>query len=141
MAEIKTKPTGASVSRYYAAIADDVRRQDCKALAKLLGKITKAKPKMWGPSIVGFGKYHYKYESGHEGDMCIAGFSSRKPDLTIYLSSVFPERETLLKKLGKHKMGKSCLYIRKLEDVDNGVLEKLITGSIAETRRRYPDSP
>ena len=138
MAEIKTKPTRASVSGYYAAIADDVRRQDCRALAKLLGKITKAKPKMWGPSIVGFGKYHYKYETGHEGDMCVAGFSSRKPDLTIYLFPVFPERETLLKKLGKHKTGKSCLYIRKLEDVDTGVLEKLVAGSIAECRRRYP---
>jgi len=138
MAEIKTKPTRASVLGYFAAIADDVRRQDCKALAKLLGKITKAKPTMWGPSIVGFGKCHYKYESGHEGDMCIAGFSSRKPDLTIYLFPEFPEREALLKKLGKHKMGKSCLYIRKLDDVDTGVLEKLVAGSIAEARRRYP---
>jgi hypothetical protein len=138
MAEIKTRPTRASVSGYFAAIADDVRRRDCKALAKLLAKITKAKPTMWGPSIVGFGKYHYKYESGHEGDMCIAGFSSRKPDLTIYLFPEFPERETLLKKLGKHKTGKSCLYVRKLEDVDTVVLEKLVAGSIAEARRRYP---
>jgi len=93
---------------------------------------------MWGPSIVGFGKYHYKYDSGHEGDMCIVGFSSRKTDLTIYLFPVFPEREALLKKLGKHKTGKSCLYIRKLEDVDTRVLEKLVVASIAEVRRRYP---
>ncbi len=91
-----------------------------------------------GPDIVGFGKYHYKYDSGHEGDMCIAAFASRKSDLTIYLFPLFPERETLLKKLGKHKMGKACLYIRKLEDVDARVLEKVIAGSIAEVRRRYP---
>ncbi len=138
MAEIKTKATGVRVAGYLAKIANDQRREDCEALVRLLKKITKHQAKMWGPSIVGFGKYHYKYESGHEGDMCIAGFASRKPDLTIYLFPVFPEKETLLKKLGKHKTGKGCLYIRKLEDVDTGVLEKLIAGSIAEVRRRYP---
>jgi Domain of unknown function (DU1801) len=138
MAKIKTKATGESVAGYFAKIENDQRREDCEALARLLKKITRQQAKMWGPSMVGFGKYHYKYESGHEGDMCIAGFSSRKPDLTIYLFPVFPEKETLLKKLGKHKTGKSCLYIRKLEDVDTGVLEKLIAGSIAEVRRRYP---
>ena len=138
MAELKTKATRESVAGYLAKIENDNRREDCEALAKLLGKITKAKPKMWGPSIVGFGKYHYKYESGHEGDMCIAGFAFRKPDITVYLFPEFPGRDALLKKLGKHKMGKSCLYFRSLEDVDAGVLEKLIVGSIAEARRRYP---
>lgn len=138
MAELKTKATGESVAGYLAKIDNDQRREDCEALVRLFKKITKQQPKMWGPSIIGFGKYHYKYDSGHEGDMCIAGFASRKSDLTVYLFPVFPEREPLLKKLGKHKMGKSCLYIRKLEDVDTGVLEKLIAGSIAEARRRYP---
>jgi hypothetical protein len=138
MAENKTKPTRASVTGYLAAIENDGRREDCEALAKLMTKVTKQKPVMWGPSIVGFGSYHYKYESGREGDMCIAAFSSRKGDMVVYLMPDFAGRADLLKKLGKHKTGKSCLYIRKLEDIDTKVLEKMVVNSIAECKRRYP---
>jgi hypothetical protein len=93
---------------------------------------------MWGPSIVGFGSYHYRYESGREGDSCLAGFSSRKGDISLYLAGGFPGRDALLAKLGKHKMGKGCLYVRRLSDVDLKVLEQLVIESIAEMKRRYP---
>jgi hypothetical protein len=100
---------------------------------------TQEQPKMWGTSIVGFGSYHYKYESGREGDSCVTGFSSRKGDISIYLLASFPRREELLPKLGKHKMGKGCLYVRKLSDVDLKVLAQLITDSVAERKRRYAE--
>ena len=135
MAENKTKPTGRSVESYLAAIGDEARRKDCEALAKLMTKATKEPPKMWGPSIVGFGSYHYKYESGREGDICLTGFSSRKGDISIYLTGSFPGRDQLLSKLGKHKMAKACLYVRRLSDVDLGVLEKLVAGTVAERKR------
>ena len=137
MAENKTKPTDASVNDYIAAIDNESRRKDCNALAKLMAKATKQKPKMWGTSIVGFGACHYKYDSGREGDSCITGFSSRKGDISVYLTAGFPGQDELLSKLGKHKMGKVCLYIRKLSDVDGKVLEQLVVGSVAEVRRRY----
>jgi hypothetical protein len=137
MAENKTKATEASVESYLSAIADDARRKDCEALAKLMTQATQEQPKMWGTSIVGFGSYHYKYESGREGDSCVTGFSSRKGDISIYLLASFPRREELLSKLGKHKMGKGCLYVRKLSDVDHQVLEQLIADSVAERKRRY----
>src|SRR5213076_464165 len=108
------------------AIDDDTRRKDCEALAKLMTKATKQPPKMWGTSIVGFGSYHYTYESGREGESCLTGFASRKGDITVYLMSEFPGRETLLPKLGKHKVGGGCLHIRDLADVDAKVLEQLI---------------
>ena len=135
MAENKTKPTAASVDRYFAAIEDDVRRKDCKAIAALMARATKEKPTMWGPGIVGFGTHHYRYDSGREGDICLVGFASRKGDISLYLGD-FPERATLFAKLGRHKAGKGCLYIRKLDEVDASVLEKLIKGSVAERRRR-----
>jgi hypothetical protein len=138
MAENKTKATDSSVEDYLAAIEDEPRRKDCEALAKLMARATKLKPVMWGPSIVGFGSYHYRYESGHEGDSCLTGFSSRKGDISIYLIGNFPGRDDLLARLGKHKMGKACLYVRKLSDVELKVLEQLVTGSVAEMRRRYP---
>ena len=100
-------------------------------------KATKQPPKMWGSSIVGFGSYHYKYESGHEGDSCLTGFASRKNDITLYLVADFPGHEELLAKLGKHKRGKGCLYIRRLSDVDPKVLEQLIVDSVAERKRHY----
>src|SRR6476659_4144792 len=131
MAENKTKATEASVADYLAAIEDDGRREDCEALAKLMAKATKQKPKMWGTSIVGFGSYHYKYESGREGDSCLTGFSSRKGDITLYLVAEFPGREQLLTKLGKHKASGGCLYLRTLGDVDPKVLEKLVVGAVA----------
>ncbi len=137
MAENKTKATEASVESYLSAIEDEARRKDCEALAKLMTKATKAQPKMWGSSIVGFGSYHYKYESGREGDTCLTGFASRKGDISVYLVASFPGQEELLSKLGKHKMGKGCLYVRKLSDIDLRVLEKLIVGSVAERKRHY----
>ena len=135
MAENKTKPTEASVDGYLDAIDDEARRKDCKALAKLIAKVTKLKPKMWGTAIVGFGTLKYKYESGREGETCLIGFSSRKGDISIYGTASAPRREALLAKLGKHKTGKGCLYIGKLQDVDVGVLEKLIAESVRTKSR------
>lgn len=136
MAENKTKPTEASVAAYFAAIEDDAQREDCEALARLMTKASKQKPTMWGTAIVGFGRYHYRYESGREGDMCLLGFSSRKGDISIYGLGDFPAKEKLLAKLGKHKMGKGCLYVRRLGDVDTKVLEELLVGSLAERERQ-----
>ena len=138
MAENKTQATEASVEDYLAAIEDDCRRKDCEDLSKLMAKATKHKPQMWGASIVGFGSYHYKYESGSEGDSCLTGFWSRKGDISVYILARFPDHDELLAKLGKHKTAKACLYIRKLSDVDLKVLEQLIIGSVAERKRRYP---
>jgi hypothetical protein len=119
MSENKTKPTAASVESYFAAISDEPRRKDCEALAKLMAQATKEPPKMWGSSVVGFGSYHYKYESGREGDSCLTGFSSRKSDISVYLVADFPGREEILAKLGKHKLGKGCLYIRQLRAISD----------------------
>lgn len=135
--ELKTKQNELSVDAYIDAIADETRREDCRAVIKLMTKATKEKPKMWGPSIVGFGSYHYKYESGHEGDMCMTGFSSRKNDLTLYVMPGFDQRAELMQKLGKHKTGKSCLYIKRLADIDQKVLTELITLSVKEMKQRY----
>ena len=130
MAETKTKPTKVSLTSFLAGVDGDERRKDCKALAKLMKQATGEPPVMWGPSIVGFGSYHYKYDSGHEGDSCVVGFSPRKADLTLYLSSELLGREALLKKLGKHKAGRACVYVKKLADVDLDVLEELIRRSV-----------
>jgi hypothetical protein len=129
MAENKTKATTASVSKYLALIEDPARRADCEALGKILSKATHQPAKMWGTGIVGFGSYHYQYESGREGEMCIIGFSSRKSDISLYGLGRFATSSGLLPKLGKYKMGKACLYIRRLEDIDLGILEKLAAGS------------
>ena len=126
MAENKTKTTEASVESYFKAITNQARRKDCEALAKLMSKATNETPKMWGTSIVGFGSYHYKYESGREGDACLVGFSSRKGDISIYGLNAAPSHAELTAKLGKHKAGKGCLYIQNLADVDLKVLEKLV---------------
>jgi hypothetical protein len=138
MAENKTKQTNASVADYFAAIADETRRKDCEALSKLITKLTKEKPKMWGQSIVGFGSYHYKYESGREGDACITGFSSRSTGISVYLTADFPTRDALLAKLGKHKMAKACLTVKTLADVDVAVLGQLIAESYAARKQRNP---
>ena len=140
MYEAKTKPTAVSVESYLAAIADDVRREDCRALSDLMQRLSGCAPTMWGTSIVGFGQYHYNYASGHEGDSCLIGFSSRKGDISVYLLAGYETDETraLLAQLGRHKIGKACLYLRRLSDVQLPVLEQLIAGSIAETRARYP---
>jgi len=130
----KTVPTNASVSAFLNAIEDPDRRRDCKAVAKMLKRVTGAKPKMWGPSIVGYGSYHYRYASGREGDWPLAGFSPRKNDLTLYVMSGFEGSKGLLKKLGKHKTGKACLYLKRLADVDMDVLEELVTKSVERKR-------
>jgi hypothetical protein len=137
MAENKTKETDASVNDYIAAIPDEGRRKDCQALVQLMARATKHAPKMWGSSIVGFGSYHYKYESGHEGDMCLVGFSSRKGDISVYGLNATRSHEALLPKLGRHKAGKACLYIRRLSDIDLKVLEKLIADAAAATKRQH----
>jgi hypothetical protein len=135
--EAKTKPTRASFEAYLAGIENEERRKDCKELAALMKRVTGCIPKMWGSSIVGFDSYHYKYDSGHEGDCCVAGFSSRKGDISIYLFSGYEAKaKGLLSHLGKHKTGKACLYIKRLSDVQLPILEHLVAQSVAETKRR-----
>jgi hypothetical protein len=141
MPKNKTKPTRVSVATYLASIKDDARRSDCRALVKIMTDATGHRPVMWGPSIVGFGRYHYRYDSGREGDSCLVGFSSGRGDISLYLFPVFPQKEALLEKLGKHRAGKGCVYIRRLEDVKVAVLEKMIAGSISEIVRRYGTGP
>jgi hypothetical protein len=136
MAELKTKKTDASVEDFLNGVPNERRRQDGLALLKLMTSVTRQKPKMWGPTIVGFGQYHYKYASGHEGDICMAGFSPRGSALVVYLMP-FEGQVALLKKLGKHKMGKGCLYINKLEDVDTTVLRKLVAASYQHVKDTY----
>lgn len=136
MAELKTKATKVSVKEFLKSVPDEQKRKDSLVLIDMMSKITKAKPKMWGPSIIGFGSYHYKYESGHEGDMCITGFSPRKAAISIYISGGFKKRDSLLKKLGKHKSAVACLYVKKLEDVDMKVLKELITESYKHTKTK-----
>ena len=137
MAENKTKATNADVEAHLASIENEALRADCQALAKHMGKWTKEKPKMWGPTIVGFGSYHYKYESGREGDSCATGFAARKNEIAIYLVAEGADQPSLLAQLGKHKMGKSCLYIKRLSEIDISALEALVMGSLVELRRRY----
>ena len=138
MAENKTKPTKASVPAFIDGITDETRRKDAKALVKLMQSATGEKPKMWGPSIIGFGSCHYIYESGREGDMPLAGFSPRKAATVVYGMTGFGECEALLAKLGKHTLSGGCLHIKKLAEVDQKVLEALVTKSAAATRARYP---
>ena len=138
MAENKTKPTRASVAGYLASRANPQQRADCRELMRLFKKVTGHSPKMWGPSIVGYGSYHYKYASGREGDSALAGFAVRGRDLVVYVAEEFEGRDALFARLGKHSTGKVCVYIRRLADVDLNVLEKLIARSIADTKRRYP---
>jgi hypothetical protein len=141
MAELKTKQTELSVDAYVDAIADDVRRQDCRALIDLMRKATGAEPKMWGAGMVGFGSYHYKYATGHEGDAMLTGFASRKSDLTLYIMSGFDRYEELLARVGKHKAGKSCLYVKRLADIDLTVLAELVTLSVQDVKRRGQVDP
>ncbi len=136
-AELKTKPNKESVNKFLEAVKDERKREDSFKVLELMKKVTKEEPVMWGPSIVGFGSYHYKYESGREGDMCITGFSPRKQNLTIYIMPGFKRYSELMKKLGKHKTGSSCLYINKLEDVDLKVLKQLITESVKYMKKTY----
>ena len=134
----KTKPTKVSVESRIAAIANEEQRKDARSLVALMRKVTKQEPTMWGPSIVGFGSYHYKYPSGHEGDSALAGFAARGRDLVVYIAEGFEGRDELLAGLGEHKTGKVCVYIRRLASVDLKVLEKLVARSVADTKSRYP---
>ncbi|MBK6781589.1 MAG: DUF1801 domain-containing protein [Gemmatimonadetes bacterium] len=137
--EAKTKATKLSVASYLDAIKDPARRKDCKTLATLMTRVTGCKPVLWGASIVGFDQYHYKYASGHEGDSCVVGFSNRKGDISVYLLGGYESAtaQRLLKRLGKHKTGKACLYLPGLAGVDLAALEELISRSVADTRKRY----
>ncbi len=130
MADLKTVPTKVSVDKFLKGITDEKKREDCYQILEMMKTATKAEPKMWGTSIVGFGNYHYVYESGREGDWFIMGFSPRKQNLTLYSMGGFIQFEDLMKQLGKHSTGKGCLYINKLEDVDTKVLKKLIKESV-----------
>ena len=137
MAENKTKPTAASVEDYIASRANAQQRADCRELMVLLKKVTQHAPKMWGPSIVGYGSYRYAYESGRTGEAPLTGFAIRGRELVVYLVAEGEEQRSLLSKLGKHKLGKSCLYFKQLADLDRSALEKLVAGSVADVRRRY----
>ena len=138
MADNKTKPTKSSVAAFIDALTDQTRRADAKALVRLMQSAAGEKPTMWGPSIVGFGSYHYTYDSGREGDMPLVAFSPRKAATVLYNAIGFSGSEALLAKLGKHTTGKGCLYIKKLADVDQEVLEALIVKSVAARRARHP---
>jgi hypothetical protein len=129
MAELKTKETTASVDAFLNTVPDEQKRKDCFTIAKLMKQVSKHDARMWGGSIVGFGSYHYKYASGHEGDACLMGFSPRKGNIVLYLMGGIINGGDLLKKLGKHKAGKGCLYINKLSDIDMDVLKKLMETS------------
>lgn len=137
MAENKTRPTDADVEDYIASRASEQQRADCGELMTLLEKITRQPPRMWGPSIVGYGVYRYTYESGRTGEAPVAGFAIRGRKLVVYLVAEGDRQKSLLSRLGKHEMGKSCLYFRQLADLDKSVLEQLVAGSIAEVRRRH----
>jgi hypothetical protein len=132
VAESKTKDTGKSVSAFLKKIADKGRREDCLAVVDIMRDVTKEDPKMWGASIVGFGRYRYKYASGREAEWPITGFSPRKGDLTLYITSGFESSPDLMKRLGKYKTGKSCLYVKKLADVDLVILKQLVAKSVKQ---------
>lgn len=137
MAEKKTVANNRSVKTFLDTLVDDTKRKDCRGLLKMMQAVTGYKAKMWGASIVGFGRYHYKYASGREGEFFVTGFAPRKQDLTIYIMPGFANHTELLANLGKHKTGKSCLYIKKLADIDRNILKELISRSVDYMRRRY----
>jgi len=136
-ADNKTTENENSVSDYINTIADDKRRKDFKTIMDLFSKNTGLKPKMWGPAIVGFGSYHYIYESGREGDAPLVGLSSRVNAITLYLGSAFDQRDELLSKFGKYKSSKGCIYIQKIEDIDTAILGKMVKNSAEYTRKKY----
>lgn len=135
MGELKTKPTNASVEKFLNQISDEARREDGFQIAKMMEQITGEEPKMWGASLVGFGSYHYKYASGQEGDWPLTAFSPRKQDLTLYIMPGFAEYGDLMKQLGKHRTGRSCLYIKRLSDVHVPTLKKLIRESVKSMKK------
>lgn len=137
MADNKTKATAASVTDYIQAKANTKQLVDCVQLMALLERVTQLQPLMWGPSIIGYGCYHYQYESGRKGTAPLTGFAIRGTELALYLAPYWQDAPALLAQLGKHKMGKGCLYIKRLDDVNLEVLEALITGSVTELKNRY----
>jgi hypothetical protein len=137
MAEPTTRPTRASVTAFMAAIEDRQMRTDAKKVAAMMRRVTGKRATMWGPGIVGYGRYHYRYASGREGEFMITGFSPRKQALTVYIMPGFSRFDKLMAKLGKYKTGKSCLYIKRLADVDEAVLERLIRESVGYMRKHY----
>jgi hypothetical protein len=137
--ENKTQPTDVSVPAYIDAVADETQRADAHRIAAMMERLSGHKPLMWGHGIIGFGSYHYKYESGREGDMCRIGFSPRKGQTVLYLVDGFLGHGELMAKLGKHKTGKSCLYIKRLSDVDEAVLEQLCVESLKWMAQKYPE--
>jgi len=136
MAELKTRPTGVSVDAFLGGVADPGRRADAHKARALMERLSGEPAAMWGPSIVGFGSYRYKYDSGHEGEMARIGFSPRGRELVFYL---FPRPQALMDRLGKYRTGKACLYVKRLADVDEAVLEELIAGALAHMAEKYPD--
>lgn len=136
MAELKTKKNNNDVMAFLNAIPEERKRKDAIALMQMMWEATGQDPVMWGTAIVGFDQYHYKYESGHEADMCLVGFSPRKQNLTLYLTQDFEKYEKLLSKLGKHKTSKACIYINKLDDVDTTVLKKLIAETYKDEKKK-----
>lgn len=141
MSENKTRPTDASVEAFLDAVDDDGKRSDARVLVDMMAEVTGARGVMWGSSIVGFGSYHYRYASGREGDFLEVGFSPRKRALTIYVMPGFSDYDDLLERLGKHTTGKSCLYVKRLSDIDLGALRELLTRSVAYLREKYPLRP
>lgn len=138
MAKNKTIETQHSVAGFLTTLKDEKKRKDCSAIITLITEHTGLEPKMWGTSIVGFGSYHYKYESGHEGDAPLAGIASRANAIVFYLSANFEKRAELLQNLGKHKTDKGCVYIQKLEDIDTSILTKMVKNHIKHIKKLYP---
>ncbi len=138
MAKNKTAETKNSVTKFVNKVENEVKRNDAFKLIEIFKSVTGFEPKMWGPSIIGFGSYHYKYASGHEGDSPLAGFSPRKDSLVLYMATEFEKREELLSKLGKHTSSKSCIYAKKLVDIDIAILKKIIKNSMDHALKLYP---
>lgn len=139
MAEQKTKPTAMSVDEFIEAVEHPGRREDARTLVRLMTEISGEPAQMWGPSIIGFGRYHYRYESGHEGDAPLLGFSPRKANMALYMTAYHDERADFLSRLGKHKSGQSCVYVNRLSDVDMDVVAEMARWTITTTKARYPD--
>ena len=140
MAENKTKPTTVSVEQFLAAVTPDARREDGLALCELMQRVSGYPPKMWGPSIVGFGQYRYRTEAGREGDICRIGFSPRRPAIVLYVHSATTKYAELLARLGKVSTGKSCIYVKRLADIDMGVLERMVRVSLEHLEETHPPS-
>lgn len=137
MPENKTKPTDASVDDFIAAVENDARRADAEIVLEMMRRVTGEQPVMWGPSLIGFGKYAYKYKSGHGGEFFLTGFSPRKAHLVLYIMPGYGRFDDVMARLGKHKTGKACVYIKKLADIDMEVLEELVVKSVTWMREYY----